>query len=465
MSICKTGLNEKIKAEKILISILESEPLVRLANLIPWEEAAQIIEADLISSSPTGSIHLGPKLSLRVHLGAYFLQTLLNLTDRALAYQLRFNALYQAFCQLTVVGRRFPGAKSIEEFRSRICPETHRQIGLLVLKQARLSGFLNPTWMDIDSTVQEANMSYPADANLMVKLAAKAYKLIGTFKFDCDQQPIIEMAEIKAAQKLYLIESRGAEKEVKKEIFSHLHATVCKYVVPVIHKILQLPAQVVEAGSRKFNQLCEQICEKGGPYLADVEHFIHTGKMAPGKLLSFNLEQVLCIRKGKVGKPYEFGRVFQLGRLGGNFILVGRAETVVNPDQSAVPHMVAEHETLFGKDVLESCGVDKGYESPQNNQCLKDYKIPKNAIQKRNGTSETLTPEELIAYTNRRAGIEPLIGHLKHGFGLDKSRMKSDRTTLASGYRSVTGYNLKNIIRFLEKQESGVIDLHAAQAV
>lgn len=33
----------------------------------------------------------------------------------------------------------------------------------------------------------------------------------------------------------------------------------------------------------------------------------------------------------------------------------------------------------------------------------------------------------------RRAGIEPLIGHAKHGGQLGRSRMKSDLTTLAAG--------------------------------
>lgn len=465
MSLCKIGLNEKAEAEEICITILESEPLVRLANLIPWEQAAQVIEVDLKCSTRMGSVHLGPKLFLRVHLGAYFLQTLLNLTNRDLEYQLHFNALYQSFCQLNKEGRRFPDANSIEEFRSRICPETHRQLGLLVLKKAYEVGFLNPTWMDIDSTVQEANMSYPADANLMVKLAAKAYKLVGTFEFPTEQQPKVDIAEIKAAQKLYLIESRGAKKNVRIEIFSHLHATVCKYVVPVIEKILQLPAHVFEAGSRRFNGLCEQVCEKGGPYLADVENYIRTGTMAKEKLLCFHLEQVKCLPKGKVGKRYEFGRVFQLGRLGGNFLLVGRANSVVNSDRSAVSHMVAEHERLFGKGVLGSCGADRGYESPQINQCLDDHNVEKNGIQARKGTSETLTSEELTAHRNRRAGIEPLIGHLKNEFGMKKSRMKSDRTTLAAAYRSVTGFNLKNIIRFLVRQNNGEIDLHVAQAL
>ena len=50
---------------------------------------------------------------------------------------------------------------------------------------------------------------------------------------------------------------------------------------------------------------------------------------------------------------------------------------------------------------------------------------------------------------NRRAGIEPLIGHLKQGWQMGRSRMKSDATTLSAGYSSVLGFNLRQLKRYL----------------
>jgi hypothetical protein len=38
---------------------------------------------------------------------------------------------------------------------------------------------------------------------------------------------------------------------------------------------------------------------------------------------------------------------------------------------------------------------------------------------------------------DRRAGIEPLIGHAKQGGQLGQSRMKTDDTTLAAGYSAI----------------------------
>ena len=68
-----------------------------------------------------------------------------------------------------------------------------------------------------------------------------------------------------------------------------------------------------------------------------------------------------------------------------------------------------------------------------------------------------LAPDELSAragetaarLANRRAGIEPLIGHAKHGGQLGQSRMKQDETTLAAGYASIGGFNLRQLLRHL----------------
>jgi IS5 family transposase len=49
--------------------------------------------------------------------------------------------------------------------------------------------------------------------------------------------------------------------------------------------------------------------------------------------------------------------------------------------------------------------------------------------------------------SNRRAGIEPIIGQTKQGGQLGKSRMKNDRNTESSSYGAVLGFNLRQILR------------------
>jgi hypothetical protein len=66
--------------------------------------------------------------------------------------------------------------------------------------------------------------------------------------------------------------------------------------------------------------------------------------------------------------------------------------------------------------------------------------------------------DEVLAKTlrDRRAGIEALIGHVEQ-MGLKRSRMKSDSLTLASGYRCVLGFNLRQLGKHLTKDLTKVL--------
>ncbi len=59
---------------------------------------------------------------------------------------------------------------------------------------------------------------------------------------------------------------------------------------------------------------------------------------------------------------------------------------------------------------------------------------------------------------NRHAGIEPIIGHLKHGWQMGKSRMKSDATTLSAGCSSILGFNLRQLKKYFKSNFAAATD-------
>ena len=112
--------------------------------------------------------------------------------------------------------------------------------------------------------------------------------------------------------------------------------------------------------------------------------------------------------------------------------------------------MIAEHSRIFGEGVLESIGTDKGYYSATNTKAAVTTEIAEIGIQCPKNAKLKGEPNKELAKKlgNRRTGIEPLIGHAKR-MGLAKSSMKSDNATLASGYRSILAFNLKQFSRKL----------------
>ncbi len=73
-------------------------------------------------------------------------------------------------------------------------------------------------------------------------------------------------------------------------------------------------------------------------------------------------------------------------------------------------------------------------------------------IQPRGKTKALVGKQDRQALYNRRAAIEPCIGHLKTR-GLGRSRMKSDLGDLISGYRSALSWNLSLLMRDLSTKK------------
>ena len=122
-------------------------------------------------------------------------------------------------------------------------------------------------------------------------------------------------------------------------------------------------------------------------------------------------------------------------------------------DKTSVRPMIVEHQGLFGDEILTSCGTDKGSYSGANHKYLRSLEGLKECCLQQPGLdSSSLSGDDAEPHArlvNRRAGIEPLIGHAKHGGQLGKSRMKHDDTTLAAGYGAIGGFNLRQLLRHL----------------
>ncbi len=81
----------------LTIAVAPSHPLIQLAQVIPWQALAQLVLPDLQHTTAKGKWWIGRKLQLRVHLGAFLLQWIYNLTDRQVEWGIKDNAAYQLF--------------------------------------------------------------------------------------------------------------------------------------------------------------------------------------------------------------------------------------------------------------------------------------------------------------------------------------------------------------------------------
>ena len=455
MSICESGVDCKTQARKITMDVMESHPLIKLSQALPWRDLADLILPDL-KKTKAGYWWLGRKLKIRVHLGVYLLQQLFNKTDRQIEYDVKDNAAYQIFCGNGIVEKwHVPDHTKIEKFRSRLSRDTQQKLANHMATHAVKLGFGDARDIDIDSTVQEANMNYPADSCLLKKLGAMSTKVAKFFNKTmekCTKTPIVvNMKKISSTARNYFFLPKNATKEIKNQKLMDLLNIVSQETKSVINICENLSEDFIENSPWNYKKTINQIRESANQYLKDVKTFLKKGYVVSTKRLSFHLKEIACFTKGKLGKKYQFGRMFQLGRIKGNFIFVDKCTNVQMNDKKSLSSIIQCHANIFNKEQLNSVSTDKGYYSNKNEKLLAKIGVNDIGIQRPHNIKKShpkpMTKEREEELVNRRSGIEPLIGHIKQGGQLGRSRMKSDQAIECSGYASVLGFNMRQLIR------------------
>jgi hypothetical protein len=195
----------------------------------------------------------------------------------------------------------------------------------------------------------------------------------------------------------------------------------------------------------------DPIPEQGWRFGGDVAPFSRPPSPTPGKLLAFQGAAGACRGKGKVGKENECSRVCQVGRSGGNFLLVGAASSGRMADSTSLGPMITAPQPRYGAGVWRSGGTNQGAYRAATRKSLRalpgqaEVGLPHPGL-----ALPTLSERERASrrrLANRRAGSEPLLGPAPQGGHRGHRPIKADATTLAAGYAAMGGFNLRPLSR------------------
>ena len=401
--------------------------LYKLKELIDWEDlSTQIVK--LINIEQFGR----ERKSLRVMLGLSMLQAMYNFSDCLTSETFGENIYWQYFCGYEYIDTKLSVSESaIRRFRQELGEAGYNIILKELAKIGLRVGAYKKKDLDlaiIDTTVQIKNIKHPHDGYLLGKAREELVKLSRKFGFKLNDT--YEKKYKKGLMSIWKYKDASKSK-IRIKTMKHLKVLVGRLIRVVERKLISSNIVLTGNDLKLFAKIKKIHAQS---FLSKVvkEQYKAAGNEV---IYSFHAEEVECIGKGKLNKPYEFGNKVAIAVSGrGNFI-VGVKSFHGNPyDGHTLAQTVAIIEDITDNSV-KKIFVDLGYRGNNYQQKSKIY-TPY--------TKKSLSKEDKLMQ-KRRSAIEPVIGHLKQYGRMGRNYLRGVIGDLINPLISAIGFNLRGL--------------------
>ena len=338
------------------------------------------------------------------------------------------------FC-LFGIDQRVPDESTVRKLARRLGAEVVQEITRMVIEKAQRETRFIARAARIDSTVVEADIRYPSDAVLALQGARtlaregrKLQKLVGGKVRVRDRSRSIGKA-VRAISKTLARRTGEAKAQVMK-----LNQQAGRLIARSAREAQRLAAAARSSargrGARsklRAAERLEELASRCGKVAEQVDRRVRGVKIT-GRLVSIADPDARPIRKGKLGKPTEFGYVAQICEVTENtrrgargFILPAGHELGNSAENKLLAQTAAE---------LDRAGIrpreivaDGGFMPAPTKDAFPELTQEQIHVSGRHEPGSRRTRKRRARY---RTGVEGRISHLKRGYGLRRSRLKGD---------------------------------------
>ena len=273
-----------------------------------------------------------PKSRSRGRLGApaevvlrlLLLKHVRNWSYQVLEREVRANLVYRDFTR--VGAGKTPDAKTIGRWGVALGPEAIKQIHERIVQIARGNGLVQGRRMRVDTTVVETNIHYPTDSSLLgdgvrvlIRTMRKITKIAGEAGAKlCDRSRSVKLRVLDIAR------AARAKGKPHKERLERAYGKLLNSTSRVVGQAKRFSGEIAE-GVKRSTDILKQLALEGlrrelDEMLPRVKQVMKQTRArifrgdtrSEGKLLSLFEPSTEIIRKGKAGKPNEFGKMVKL---------------------------------------------------------------------------------------------------------------------------------------------------------
>jgi len=401
---------------KIFIN-LEHE-LCILSHRINWDS----IEDDFsVYYSEIGR----PSVPIRRMVALLLLKHIYNLSDEAIVARWIENPYWQYFSGEHVfqTDKPFDPTEFIH-FRNRIGKEGAEK--LLKVSVQLFGREAQEKEVLIDSTVQEKNITYPTDAKLHKRIIDKVNKIAKSERIELRQTYTRTLKQLMIDQRF------------------HYHPKRRKKAKAALRKIKTIAGRQIRDIQRQFDH---SQTEKYKELFAIFNQIISQKRTDKNKVYSIHEPKVSCIAKGKEAKKFEFGNKTGIVVTKTSKIVVGAIAFENNPYDG---HTLEEHlkQTEYLTNKRPKIGiVDRGYRGKKN---INGTEIISPSVPSKNATQ--YQKRKARKRFRARAGIEPVIGHIKHDHRMLRNYLKGAIGDKMNTILAGTAFNLKKMLNRIKEQ-------------
>ena len=355
------------------------------------------------------------------------------------------------FC-LIALGERVPDESTVRKLTRRLGSEVAEELTRCVIAKAQRETRFKARAARIDSTVVEADVRYPTDSGLtldgarvLAREAKKVTALVG------ESAGRVQDRTRAIGRRLRLIsKTMGRRTGERKQEVLRLTEDASRLLQRSLREARRVAA-TARRGARgrsasakltAINRL-QEVADRAERIVNQIKLRL-AGEPIGNRLVSMFDPDARPIRKGKLGKPNEFGYVAQICEItpntkpGARGFIVPASTRLGNPKEAQLlPDTVSELDRLGLRP--REIALDGGFEKGPTSAALEEIAPKRVFIAGRQQPGSRRTQRRLARY---RTGSEGRISHLKRGYGMRRSKLKGERGMNTWTAWSILAYNL-----------------------